>query len=317
MPIRPATFFAALMLVFLFSCEAGDGDADTEATPPAPDTTAITAAPQTYASRATLQTCEPEGEILPGNSFDKFPPYLLTIAAHADETTPAHRYVDLYDRQTCERIAHHLLPQDGSDDYPYYLANLQYIRFTRVAGIRGDRTVVGFDIDRREALPPVTPDFGKLDRVIGPDFGRIVHLEALEQFLIGYAQEAGSFIYRIEEGKLDQLQPLATGPVRGEEAPRRLFVLDHRQDGTSYLCVPTYDMEEGSFRPDMIFPAAVNLRAGASRQLNKNFARVQLADGTLYLVDLRNGRLLDTPAGMQSANDQALRDYAANIGPGK
>ncbi len=255
--------------------------------------------------------------MLPGNSFDKFPPYLLTIAAYPDEVTTAHRFVDLYDRQTCRRIAHELLPVDGSDDYPYYLANLQYIRFTRVAGIRGDRTVIGFDIDKRAALPPVTPDFGKLGRATGPDFGRIVHLEALEQFLIGYAQEAGSFIYRIENGKLDQLQPLATGPALGEEAPLRLFILDHRQDGTSYLCVPTYDMNEGSFRPDMLFPSAVNLRPGAAKQLGKNFAKVQLSDGTLYLIDLRNGRLLDTPAGMQSADDKSLLDYAANIGPGK
>ncbi len=62
MPLRPANLPAAALLLLLFLCACDPGNENTERdSAAAADTVAVTAAPQTYASRASLQTCDTRG----------------------------------------------------------------------------------------------------------------------------------------------------------------------------------------------------------------------------------------------------------------
>lgn len=210
------------------------------------------------------QKCEIKGEVLEKNQlWLKDQGKLICITADSstyDKTLGmSHRTLKLYNTKTCELELKLTLPVNISPDFPYFLADINYNNTSKIVAIKAAKTVYCFDLMTKKMLPLLTPAF-KVERAdVDASSGTIIRLELWENFLVGFAQDKGTFVFDLGYSNIAKpILPFAEFPL-GANNFNSLFLLP--TDSNKYQAIlPSFDWEEEIFSINPLFnsPIALN-----------------------------------------------------------
>lgn len=219
--------------------------------------------------------CTVAGKVLDGNQlWLREREVLAVILADSSTYDPnyedSHRVLEIYDTKSCERIARHELPVNESPDFPYYLADINYNNSSQLVAIRGFNSVYCYDIQNKQLLPQLSPEFKSERYGSDASAGMINRVEVWENYLVGYAQEFGAFVFDMSQsGQAKAVMPFAEYEVP-EEGFASLFLLNE-DDQTVQAILPAFDVNEGEFSINPIFskPKKVNTNIPANARNNR------------------------------------------------
>lgn len=292
-----------LSISLIFSCggEAPSSSAQSETTQT--DTTAVS--PSTVTDEATARAshdCTVEGKILEGNqTWLNQQELLVTILADESTNDPdygeGHRVLVVTDTKTCEEVQRETLPVSSSPDFPYYIAEIVYNNTSQLVGIRGADVIYCYDILQRTLLSPLSPSF--LNERITDDAqsGMIQRLEVWEDYLIGYAQDMGTFVFDLS----DKGNPKALLPYAEFKTPtgdfHSMFMVPSADAGLQAI-VPQYDYDEDEFKVNPLFQAGKTLNTNIPKSAKNNrflVLREQGEAGKAVGIDLLNCKEIALP----------------------
>jgi hypothetical protein len=298
-------------LVGIFACRQNTTSESGDRTANAADTATLerAATPQ-----RDMHTCTVSGSVLEKNQFWAREQEVL-VAIVADSTTyskdldaEGHRILAVYDTKDCSPILRQTLPVDESADFPYYISDITYNNVTNLVGIRGASSFYLYDVANRKLLPKLKPAFATTRPGIDGQSGMIQRLEIWENYLVGYTQDYGAFVF-------DMRNPQSPKPVMpfGEYKIQdgnygSLFLLPAGSANAEQGIIPSYDRETGDFKVNPIFaqPIDVNTAQVNKSALNNRYLVMRDAGNQPVVVDLRNREQVKLPADMQSKPTQEI-----------
>lgn len=224
--------------------------------------------------------------VLSGNRYSDFTAAEKVVLHDPGENDWRLEVYDLYD---CSMKAAYQLPPNESEDYPYFLADLNYNNSNRKIGIRGNRSIFLIDLEAQQMSGEIIPQFSDAERLMDTESGAIHHLEVWENYLVGQTVDWGAFVFR-----LDSILPKSIAPVAelkdGEEF-RSLFLIE-TGDGNYQAILPRYDLSTGLFSVNPLFIEPKALHPASTVYAGGPYARVKEANGNFVGIDLRTGELL-------------------------
>lgn len=314
--MRQQTYPIWVFLLFLLLSCGGEVTTDTSGV--TEDTTSERGLPDVDTASRSIDNalpasydCTIPGQVMEGNQFWIREREVL-IAIVADSTTydedfgDSHRILEVYNTQTCDRIAREELPVNVSPDYPYYLAEITYNNTSRLVGIRGANTVYIYDIGRQTLLPVLQPQFLSDRLSEDAQSGNILRLEVWENYLIGYAQDEGTFAFRITPGQA----PTAVLPIaefktdENEYIPLFAFA---NPEGSIQLAMPAYNLDADRFSVNTLFttPQQINTTVAANVR-NNRYIVLRRQDRGAVAIDMRLRQLVDLPAEIATQKTQDI-----------
>lgn len=310
-------YFASLsIIVLLSSCNNSEAPNSSESSRSIADDTSGQI-PMNYTNTeitASSHNCDISGEVLDDNQYWlKERNTLVCIKADSltydkDLNVLSHRILELYDTETCQKIAEEVLPLNVSADFPYYLAKISYNIQSQLIAIRGFNTVHIYDIASKKLFPPLEPQFKEERFASDAQSGRIIRVELWEDYLIGYAQEYGAFAFSLDENtNSTPALPFAEW-MPPEEIYYSLFLLPSQQGGQQAF-IPSYDFEKDAFSINPIFsrPQEINTENATGRE-NSQFVvfRGKGNNGSAIAVDLMKRAIVDLPQNIGQGNNQTI-----------
>ncbi|RMG82016.1 MAG: hypothetical protein D6714_12025 [Bacteroidetes bacterium] len=247
--------------------------------------------------------CPVEGAVLEGNIFWAEPSNLLLAIAATDETRDpelgeSHRVLEVFEAQSCDRIQKEILPVDVSPDFPYTIADRTYNKANQIIGIKGYRTIYCYDARARKLSPPLQPRF--LNERFGEDAqsGMIRHLEVWEDYLIGYAQDMGVFVFDLTATPPKSVLPAAEYEIVEGEVYNQLFLLRSGQE-TWQALLPDFDAESGTLKIQTLFDQPKKLNTQMKKSFRNNrFILLKTTDGEkpgIVAVDMKTRQPVPLP----------------------
>lgn len=285
------------------SSNQSNGEATTADTTTAIANDAINAEPQ--------PDCAVAGEVLEGNRFWASELSLLVVIK-ADSTTvddnlgASHRILEVYSAD-CELLQREVLPVSVSPDFPYYIAEITYNKVNQMLAIRGTDVIYLYDLQSRDLLPQMEPQFRSERYGVDAQSGMIHHLEVWEDYLIGYSRDYGGFVFDLS----DRTQPQPLMPYAEYEEEQQfypLFLLDSDNGGQQAI-MPSFDRNQATFEINALLkaprPLSKNIPASAR---DNRFQVLRGTDGerTPIPVDLRRRQVMDLPQEMVGEKTQAI-----------
>ncbi|MEL6140702.1 MAG: hypothetical protein AAFQ37_01630 [Bacteroidota bacterium] len=232
-------------------------------------------------------TCVVSAVTLPGNRYTDFTAeekVLLRAPAGADWQ------LEVYDLFTCEAKAIYSLPPNGSPDYPYYLADLNYNNNTRLVGIRGYQEFFIVDLTTQQLSKSVKPVYPS-GRLEDAESGTILHLEVWEDYLVGTTQDWGAFVFRMAGATPKAILPVAEMKDASDQY-RSLFLIDDG-NGKYQGILPSLNLNTGKFQVNPLFGHPIELDPLETVYAKGSpYTRVREPNGTYIGIDLRTGELL-------------------------
>ncbi len=260
--------------------------------------------------------CDIAGEVLEANQL-WFREQNLLLCVVADSATydenygASHRILDIYDTGSCERIDRHVLPVNVSPDFPYYLAEVTYNSVNKLVAIHGFDRIYVYELSTRRLSPAMTPQYR--NRRYGEDAqsGMILRLELWENYLVGFAEDYGAFVFSLEApGAPEPVLPAAEYEVAAENY-HQLFLLA-TNDGKYQGLLPSYDYDGPRFSVNPIFPDPAPLNP----QLPPNVAdnrylvlRLQDEGRTPVAIDMATPQRVDLPADVRQQPTQQILQW--------
>ena len=307
------TFFF-ISVLSIFSCRqnpSNEGDAGAQTSS---DTST---ADRSLTPQRDTHNCNINGEMLENNSFWAREQEVL-VAIVADSTTyskdldaPGHRILAVYNTKDCSPILRETLPVDESPDFPYYISDITYNNVTQLVGIRGTTSIYMYDVANRKLLPKLLPKFATQRPGIDAQSGMIQRLEVWENFLVGYAQDFGAFVYDMR----NQQNPTAVMPF-GEYKVQdgeygSLFLLPAGSGDDEQGIVPSYNRETGEFKVNPIFEQPMNINTGQVNKSARNNQYIVMRDASnnAIAVDLKAHARVELPADMATKPTQQVLDF--------
>lgn len=310
----PFLFF--LLTLLFYSCEgpAPGGQTENESN----DSSAVDT--REYANTSpTLRAnhdCEIQGKFLEGNKFwVREKEILLCVLADSATYDPdygdSHRIIEVYDTKSCQLIERKVLPVSVSPDFPYYLAEITYNNSSQIVAIRGFDRIYCYDLKSKKMLPELTPKFLSERFGVDAQSGMIQRLEVWEDYLIGYAQDFGTFVFDLS-AKKEARPVLAFAEFASpDENYSSLFLLPSA--GASYQAIiPVYDIEENKFSINPLFeqPKALNTNIPKSARNNRYLVIRQTDEARIAIaIDLQRRQTLDLPSGIASGKTQEILNW--------
>ncbi len=239
------------------------------------------------------QKCKIEGEVLEDNElWLKDQGKLICIMADSstyDATLGmSHRILEVFNTYTCELETKLTLPVNDSPDFPYYLADINYNNNSKIVAIKAAKTVYCFDLTTKRMLPLLNPTFKTKREDSDASSGTIIRLELWENFLVGYAQDKGTFVFDLGAGQIPKpVLPFAEYQV-GETNFNSLFLLPSETDKYQAI-LPSFDWEEEIFSINPIFktPLALNTAVQKSALDNPYIVLRDKIKNQPLLVDMK------------------------------
>jgi len=277
------------------SSEQGNDNADTGMDTSATTNRSLTALPDTH-------TCALRGSILQGNQFWIREQQVL-VAIVADSTTYAkdleaegHRILEIYDTKDCSQILRQTLPVDQSPDFPYYIAEPTYNNVAQMVAVRGSTSIYVYDIANRRLLPKLTPKFQTKRESIDAQSGMIQHLEMWENFMVGYSQDYGAFVYNISNKQTPEaVLPFGEYKIADGDFGS-MFLLASANGGVQGI-VPQFDRNTGEFSVNPILDKPTNMDATVTKSAKNNrYLVLRDANSNAIGVDLQTHKRIDLPA---------------------
>lgn len=272
--------------------------------------------PSAYADLPLNHDCTVDNEVLEGNQIWIRETGTL-VAITADETTldenygPGHRVLEVYNTETCEQIKREVLPVNVSPDFPYFLAEITYNNESTLVGIRGARIIYIYDAAEQQLLGPLEPQY--LSNRLSEDAqsGNILRLEVWEHFLIGFAEDRGTFAFDLDNAEAPEaILPIAEFPVRENEFIS-LFAFPS-DDERVQLALPNYDREADQFSINALYttPQDINTTVAANVRDNRYIVlRKNDTDRTAVAIDMQERELIDLPDDIAGQGTQSVLQW--------
>ncbi len=259
--------------------------------------------------------CPLSGELLEENQvFLKKQAKMLRIIADSstydDHYGNSHRVLELYDLHNCQLELRLVLPVNKSPDFPYYLADINYNNHSKVVAIKGAETVYCFDIVSRKMLPMLLPKFKNERLAVDASSGQIIRLELWEDFLIGFAQDKGVFVFDIQNlSKPRPVLPFAEYAL-GETRFSSLFLLPSDRKKHQVI-LPEYDWEEETFsiNPLLKKPIALSQEISKSALDNRFIVLRQQKNNHAIAVDMQKRINLPLSDDIKNKNTKKILEW--------
>ncbi len=300
-------FALGMSLLVFQACGDGTSSGQQSEAENGSDTTDIAGSPALPASH----DCQPGGEILEGNQFWSRDLELLLVIK-ADETTldenlgASHRILEVYDTKDCSLVQRQELPVNVSPDFPYYLAEINYNNTSKLIAVKGFSNIYLYDLGNRQLLPQIQAQFLKARYAVDAQSGMIQRLEVWEDYLVGYAQDYGSFAFDLSQS--GQLKPVL--PFAEYEREEQFYSLFLFASGTGYqVILPDYNREANEFSINPAFkkPLELNLDVAKSARNNRYLILRQTDEArTPHAFDLLKRQRVELPANIASQQTQAI-----------
>lgn len=257
---------------------------------------------QITTAKKIQQKCEIQGELLEENElWLKDHGKLICIIADSSTYDPkfglSHRIIEVFNTFNCELELKLTLPVNLSPDYAYFLADINYNNESKIVAIKGAKTVYCLDLETKKMLPLLTPSFKGKRENVDANSGNIIRLELWEDFLVGFAQDYGTFVFDLDKnGKAQAILPFAEYKS-GETNFNSLFLL--ASNNNKYQAIlPQYDWEEETFSINPIFEEPLNISTDIQKSAldNQFIVLRQSEEQGALLVDMkaRSNRKLPT-----------------------
>ncbi|WP_421947153.1 hypothetical protein [Phaeodactylibacter xiamenensis] len=299
-----------LPVLLLWGC-ADPYSTDTEAAATEPTDTIAPA----IVRQAPRPDCPVPGKVLSGNTYNS-PAQELYLAIVADSTTydeklgDSHRKLIVFNSSNCERLLEQTLPVDRSADFHYQIADINYNSAVQQLAIRGTTHFFLFDLEGRQLSGPFQPQFKSERYGVDAQSGNIQHLEMWESYLIGYVQDYGSFVFRLDDGESPEPVFPASEYQDEIEAYHQAFLLP--SDRGAQVLMPSYDRGDRLFRINPVFerPIALQPREGLTAQENRFLLlREDSSNERAIVIDLKNREQAELPSDIQWKSDEDVLDW--------
>ena len=239
--------------------------------------------------------CKFSGEVLPENRFLLRDLKRLVVLATSDEHPSG--VLEVFSSEDCSVINRVVLPENMAPDFPFYLAEIMYNNQSKIVGIRGFDKFCLYDAETNELSMPFAPKYLNERLAAGDaETGRVLRLEVWEDYLVGFAQGNGAFVYDLK----NPLEPKPILPIaeyqQKDESYSSLFLLPSEKNNETYQAIfPRFDEETGTFgivslfeRPQPLLPRGL----GASKN-SKMVALQENSEGKKrYIVDMAEQQLI-------------------------
>lgn len=311
---RFAVLLTILLLAGFATACGGDEAPGEEVNNVTEDTSAMTRRSLTNGAPAP-PPCPVAGELLPEN-WRMINQSDLFLAVVADSTTyeepygAGHRVLVLYDTSSCEQLDRQVLPVNRAPDYAYQIAEIIYNNNSRLVALRGFDVLYAYDVAQRKLLPQLSPRFKSERPAVDAQSGMIRRVEVWENFLIGYAQDYGVFVFDLRTPSI----PEAVLPLAEYRAPDNgyasLFLLP---SGDRYqLLLPDYNptAERFAVTPLLEEPRTVSTNVPESARNNRFLVlRTTGDDRTAIAIDMLQRRRVELPAELQTASTGEILEW--------
>jgi len=309
-------FFFAIVLLLVGACQLETSPPkETIPTVTTNKTISPTAVPRTLNHTLTTPTCTLSGKILKHNKVWLSQQKRL-VSISADSTTyhpkfgDSHRKLTIYNSANCNQLFDWTLPINTSPDFPYYLADLTYNKNSHLVAIKGHRTIHCLDLNTNKILPSVRPSFTSNRVAQDAQSGALIRLELWEDFLIGYAQDMGAFVFKIEKNSsLQPVLPYAEHQVF-ETHFNSLFLIRSKGNKTQAI-LPQYDWDTEQFSIHPVFTEPVNLDKNIVKSaLNNRFIilRTQQQD-QVVAIDMKAAKEIPLSKELQTKKTSEIVDW--------
>ncbi len=259
-------------------------------------------------------TCEISGEILKHNRL-WLPDQLLIACISADSTTKdhklgdSHRILSLYNTTDCEQVLQLTLPINRSPDFPYHLADINYNKSSNIIAVKGIDHFYCLDLDNKKLLPPLRPSFKASRQAVDAQSNQILRLEVWENFIIGYAQDQGVFVFQLNASNTPSaILPHAEYKVN-ETLYHSLFLI--ASGDKMQAIIPTYNWEDDRFEINPIFKEPVLLKKEAlpTKQNNAYLVLRKSDTNQAIAIDLKTRKKLNLPKDIQQNSSKEIEVF--------
>lgn len=303
----------AASFTFFWAC---GGDAPSSNTGNTPASTADTLAANLNEPPPPSHNCTLAGNMLEGNEvwvkdIDRLVVVTADSSTYDTNLGDSHRIVEVYDTRSCQRIARHVLPVSMSPDFAYFVAQINYNKVSHLVGIRGFNQIYIYDLTAQKLMPALKATFQSTRFSEDAQSGMIKRLEIWEDFLIGFAEDRGSFAF-------DLSTPAAIKPVMpfGEYAVSEtefasLFLLESDGGGMQAI-LPRYDpnTEEFAINPLLSKPAELEINIPRSARNNRHLViREKSAANAPIAIDMSKYSRVELPEDIRSKPTQAILEW--------
>lgn len=264
--------------------------------------------------------CIVEGEVYEGNQ-QWFRSRSVLVAITADASTfdealgESHRVLVAYDTEDCSEIFREVLPISVSADYPYYLTSIDSLKGELIGILGADRLYV-YDVANNQLSEPLNPEFKSNRQMADAQSGSITDVQTWGRYVIGFAEDAGSFVYNMTIPETPKQEDAFAEHKRDDGTYGSLFLLK-AQDDKQQIVLPNYDMREREFNinPVLEEPAAVSQQINKSA-LNNRYIVIRLQDEarTPIAIDLETSERLELPENMKSKSTQEIVQWMKENG---
>ena len=236
------------LLFVLSACESYDSpQQNTASGTDSPGLNAETPAAKT----AVKPHCDTSGQIMQGNEMwmndERLLLRILATPATRDATLgDSHRFLEVLN-ENCQVLFSMELAVDQSPDFPYTFAKINYNKINGWVAIQGFSQFYLLHLPDLKLAGPLAPSFLNERYAEDAQSGRINKLEVWEKYLIGHAEDLGTFVFNLTESGPSPTLPLAEYSVDGGFEYHSLFMLPSASDPSySQLLTPTYNATTGS-----------------------------------------------------------------------
>ncbi len=262
------------------------------------------------------QKCKINGEVLEDNElWLKDQGRLVCIMADSSTYDPAfgmsHRILEIYNTYTCSLELKLTLPVNMSPDFPYFLADINYNNDSKIVAVKAAKTVYCLDLETKKMLPLLIPSFKNTRESVDASSGNIIRLELWEDFLIGYAQDRGTFVFDLSpKSGPKPVLPFAEYKL-GDTRFNSLFLLAS-ENNTSQAILPNYDWEAEVFSINPIFKTPISISTDVQKSaLDNQFLVLRQTDGKkALLVDMKARKNKTLPAELLTKSTKEILVWA-------
>lgn len=251
--------------------------------------------------------CPEVGRVLEGNRL-RVPDLGLEVLVAADSSTmdpelgESHRRLLVRSLEDCSIRFERVLAVDRSPDYAYHLSDITYNKAHKLVALRGFSRLYVLDLGTLELSPPLQPQYLNERYAEDAQSGAILRLEVWEDYLVGYARDMGTFVFRLTgPQRFEPVLPFAEFEVLEGEQYHSLFLLS-TDEGRLQGLFPEYDLKEKALKLNPLFPAPVELSTNVPRSARNNrFLVLRTPDGNAIALDLLRKEKVELPEDLLSA----------------
>jgi len=271
-----------------------------------------------HISRITKQQqkCKIIGEVLEDNElWLKDQGKLVCIMADSSTYDPvlgmSHRIIEVFNTYTCELELKLTLPVNISADFPYFLADINYNNNSKIVAIKAAKTIYCLDLTTKTMLPILEPAFNTKREEADPSSGTIIRLELWEDFLVGYAQDKGAFVFDI--GSTPTPKPILpfTEYRVGTDQFNSLFLLPSETNKYQAI-LPNFDWDEEVFSINPIFNAPISINKDIQKSAldNQFIVLREESQNKALLVDMKAMKNKALPAAFLEKTTKEILTWA-------